>query len=327
MTEHRPRVGVVSPVHPQLLDWLRARADTHYEPDVTQDDLRRAPLAGSDVLVLRSNVNVGGAELAGLPRLRLVLRAGSGTDNLDLPALSARNVSVVRIGGSASAPAVAELALQAVLALLRRLPVAAAELRSGRWTKTALLGAELAGRSVGIWGAGPVGLAAAKLFDALGAAPVFARHRSVRSGMPVADLEHLASTASIHVFALPRRPDTIGYVGPELLARFGAQSCLVNVGRWDAFDMPAVVDALARGHLAGVAVDPVDRAHVPSAQAFLTRTDLAGRPMNLQLSPHLGATTEESLRRVAEAAIAALAARWGDLCSTMPPRRPQGEAT
>jgi D-3-phosphoglycerate dehydrogenase len=316
-TEPGIRVAVVSPVHPDLLGWLRARSRVHYVPDAGQDDLRAAAVAGSDILVLRSNVRLGSAELTAMRRLRLVLRAGSGTDNLDLLALRDHRVELVRVGGAHSAPAVAELALQATIGLLRRVPAASAELSLGRWSKAAVHGEELAGRTVGIWGAGPVGHAVAILFGLLGTKVVFAEYPSVPDRFRQAARAELASMADVHVFALPKRADTVGYVDTELLDLFRRRRPhLVNVGRWDLFDMPGVIEALSQGHLSGVAVDPLDRAHVATAQALLARFTTPDRPLNLQLTPHLGAMTTGSLRRVAAAAIAELDVHWGTLRAT-----------
>jgi len=311
MTEPTTAVAVLAPVHRRLLEWLSARAVVHHDPAATAVDPSTPGVARARVLVLRSNVRLTAADLASLPRLELVLRAGSGTDNLDLAALRERGVEVVVVGGGPSAPAVAELALQSALSLLRRVPVATAEMAAGRWAKDACLGEELTGTTVGVWGAGPVGRAAARLFTRTDAEVRFAEHPGVPPTERTLPPRRLAATAGVHVFALPLRPETRGTVDRAMLDVLrDRRPHLVNVGRWDLFDMPEVIRALSLGELAGVAVDPVERQHLPLAAELVARFSEPHRPLNLQLTPHLGATTPEAHRRVALAAIDALAARW-----------------
>lgn len=311
MAESLPTVAVLSPVHPLLVDWLAARAAVHYEPGASRIDPDLAAHGDAQVLVVRSNVRLTADLVGRLPRLKLLLRAGSGTDNLPLAELARRDVAVVAVGGGPSAPAVAELAAQATIAVLRRVPVAAAELAAGRWAKDRCVGEEVAGAVVGVWGAGPVGRATERILAALGAETCFVAHRGTPPGARTMTPDRLAAAARVHVFALPLRPDTRHVVGPALLDLVRpARPHLVNVGRWDLFDMPAVVAALSRDELSGVAVDPVDREHMPAAAELVARWSTPTRPLNLHLLPHLGATTVETHRRVAAAVIDTLIEHW-----------------
>ncbi len=306
--------AVVCPVDQCLLDWLHARCQVAYLPDAQQTDFARDEVTRCDLLILRSNVAVGASELGSMARLRVVLRLGSGIDNLDLSALAAQRVTVLRIGGRPAAPAVAELALQAAITLFRRVPIATVGLAAGRWEKNDLRGREIAGSMVGIWGAGPVGQATADLFTRMQANVIFAAHPRVPSRIPTLPLPALCRSADLHVVALPLHPATCGLVGNALIAVLAQRSPhLVNVGRWDVLDMPAVLGALGRGDLAGVAVDPVDRGHVAAIKEMLAPYDEAGQVLNLQLTPHLGAMTHATYQRAASAAITVLEANWSRL--------------
>ncbi|MFF9573077.1 NAD(P)-dependent oxidoreductase [Streptomyces sp. NPDC014685] len=307
---HPPvRVAVVSPIGAPLLAWLRERSEVDHRPRASQADL--PGLTDPQVVVLRSNVTLGAAELAAMPHLRLVVRTGSGTDNICLGTLAARGIDLVRTGGEPSAPAVAELALQSALTLLRRVPLVTAALRAGDWAKNTWLGEELAGSCVGVWGAGPVGRAVEKVFTAVGATVLYADHASVPSASARAAPHELAARAGLHVFALPHRPETTGYVDQDLLRAFGPRRPhLVNVGRWELFDMPAVLAALESGMLSGVSVDPVDLVHMKEAGPLAARAADPRRPLNLQLTPHVGATTEAAYARVSATTIGLLEERW-----------------
>jgi D-3-phosphoglycerate dehydrogenase len=311
MADPRPTVALLAPVHPLLVDWLSGRATVHYEPGASRIDPEHPAHAGARVLVVRSNVRLTGDLVGRLPRLRLVMRAGSGLDNLPLAELRRCGVAVVAVGGGPSAPAVAELAAQSTVALLRRVPVATAELAAGRWAKDRCVGEEIAGAVVAVWGAGPVGRATERLLSGMGARAYFVAHPGTPPGAPTMAKDRLVATARVHVFALPLRPDTRHVVERAMLDRLRpARPHLVNVGRWDLFDMPAVVAALHRDELSGVAVDPVDREHMPAAAELVARWADPVRPLNLQLLPHLGATTVETHRRVASAVIDTLTEHW-----------------
>lgn len=305
------KAAVVSSISPLLLDWLRARCEVTYLPDAHQADLLKPAVAQSSILVVRSNVSVSAPVAQSMANLRILLRVGSGTDNLDLIALSERGVQVLRVGGEPSAPAVAELALQSAIALLRYVPAASAALTAGKWDKNAYTGQEICGSRVGIWGAGPIGRAVGAVFGQLGADVRFAAHQSVSSEIAVLRPADLCRTAAVHVFALPLRADTEHFVGNEWLRLLGRRAPhLVNVGRWELFDMPAVMSALERGQLSGAAIDPVETRHMAAMSNLLSASRESGQCLNLQLTPHLGAMTTSTQDRAARAAITALDMHW-----------------
>jgi phosphoglycerate dehydrogenase-like enzyme len=287
-----------------LLQWLADRYTVHYAPAAVQADLSLSPVAEAEVLVLRSNVRVGAPELARMTRLRLVVRAGSGTDNIDTVALAAAGVELIVVGGAASAPAVAELALQASIALLRHVPAASAALAAGRWEKNRFLGREIAGCRAAIWGGGPVGQAVAHLLTRFDCEVAFLDHpRSTGHTLP---LTGLCEWAGIHILALPLRPDTRHIVDERTLAAMATtRPALVNVGRLDLVDLAAAIAALDGGQLFGLAVDPIEAEHLGYLSALLAD----GRDRNLQLTPHLGAMTTRTQERVANAIIDAIQIR------------------
>jgi D-3-phosphoglycerate dehydrogenase / 2-oxoglutarate reductase len=311
------RASVVSLASEVLLEWLRSQCEVVYIPNATDQDLLAPNVAESTILVVRSNVMVSRQVLAAMTNLRVLVRLGSGTDNIDTAALAARGVKMLRLGSETSARAVAELALQAALSLLRYVPMAAASLTAGKWEKNKCAGEEICGSTVGVWGAGPVGCAVASVFNRLDADVRFAAYQSLPSGLPAMDPIELCRTAALHIFALPLRPSTHRFVGSELLSQLSSRTPhLVNVGRWELFDMPAVVAALAHGQLAGVAVDPVDMRHMTTVDELLKPFKETRRSLNLQLTPHLGAMTTPALERTARAAIAALELHWSTVFAT-----------
>src|SRR6476469_10945428 len=118
-------------------------------------DLAR-DLANADALVVRSATTVDEALIAAAPHLRVIARAGTGVDNVDVPAATERGIVVMNAPG-ANSISVAELALAFMLALARMIPIADASMKRGVWEKKKLTGEELRGKTLGIVGLGRIG--------------------------------------------------------------------------------------------------------------------------------------------------------------------------
>src|SRR5215210_4632628 len=113
-------------------------------------------LADADALLVRSATKVDAALLAAAPLLKVIARAGTGVDNVDVAAASARGILVVNAPG-ANSISVAEHACALMLALARSVPAADRAMKEGRWEKQRFLGTELRGKALGIAGLGRIG--------------------------------------------------------------------------------------------------------------------------------------------------------------------------
>ncbi len=158
-------------------------------PDVLAPDL-----ANADALVVRSATKVDERLLAAAPKLRVIARAGTGIDNVDLAAASARGILVMNAPGGNSV-SVAEHALALMLSLARSVPTADATMKRGVWDKKKLTGAELRGKTLGLCGLGRIGQ------------EVAARGARVRHGYCRARPVHLRDRRGLarHPAAQPRR--------------------------------------------------------------------------------------------------------------------------
>src|SRR5512142_929346 len=151
------RILVTDEVDPQGVELLRA------EPSFIVDERPTRPwrdLLGEidqyDAFVGRSATQLPGELLREAKRLRVIGRAGVGTDNIDLPAATALGIAVIN-APSGNTIAVAELFFGALLSFVRHLPHAFESMRAGRWDRSDLLGTELSGRTIGIVGLGRIG--------------------------------------------------------------------------------------------------------------------------------------------------------------------------
>src|SRR5262249_39998056 len=124
-------------------------------------------LADADALLVRSATKVDAPLLDAAPRLRIVARAGTGVDNVDVDAASARGILVVNTPG-ANSISVAEHACALMLALARSVPAADRAMKDGRWDKRRFLGTELRGKTLGIAGLGRIGQEVAQRARAFG---------------------------------------------------------------------------------------------------------------------------------------------------------------
>ncbi len=221
-----------------------------------------------------------------MPALRLIHSLGAGLDNIDVVEATRRNIAV-SCGSGTNASSVADHAMALVLALLRGIPSADADVRAGRWS--AVERPLLTGKRVGIVGLGEIGRAFAK--RALGFDTTIAYHnRKPREDVPYrycASPSGLADVSDILLVAVPASATTLHLVNAEVLAYLGPQGYLANVGRGSAVDTLALAGALRSGGVAGAALDVFEgEPHLPR--------ELQDAP-NLIVTPHMAGLSAEAL--------------------------------
>jgi D-3-phosphoglycerate dehydrogenase len=277
--------------------------DCHYRPDTTTEQLADR-LAGREVLVVRST-KVPAAALDGADALRLIIRAGSGTNTIDCHAAAERGIYVCNVPGR-NAVAVAELAFALLLALDRNICDNVTDLRAGRWDKKQYSRARgILGRKVGVIGLGQIGLAFAERAAAFGMA-VHAVAKPGRAGETlerarsigvrfVPDLETLARTCDILSLHLPATDGTRHLINAELLAQVQPGAIILNTSRGELVDEDALIDAMEDKDIrAGIDVF----ADEPATGTGRIESRLARHP-NVYGTHHIGASTEQAQQAVA----------------------------
>jgi phosphoglycerate dehydrogenase-like enzyme len=297
------RVLVVDPIHPQALAQLGRRHDVTVDLRPLASRLLRL-VADTEVLVLRSGVRVTAEVIAAAPALRLIARAGSGLDNIDVDAARAAKVQVFNIPGESS-NAVAELALGLMLASARRIVLADLQLRYGTAEKAWLVGEELHSRTLGLIGLGAIGRRIAQLAAAFQmrilatvGTPSDARRRALADGgIELVDLERLLTASDFVCLAVPLTAATHHLLGRSQLAAMREDAHIVNVSRAGVVDEQALIDALRRGTIAGAATDVLGDERDARHLADVDR---------LVMTPHIGAMTSRAQRRIGELLIDAI---------------------
>jgi len=307
------RVLVAGRIHPDGMAVLAAAPGV--EVEAIADPGARLPaaaLASADALLIRYGV-LAAADLATMPRLRVVSRHGVGVDNLPLEALTARGIPVT-IVGPVNAVSVAEQVMAFLLALAKRTLAHDAAVRGGDWgMRDATAAVELAGRRLMLLGLGRIGREVARrarAFDmeVLAYDPALEAEAILALGCtPLADWRAALGSVDALSLHLPLTAATRNLIGAAELAAMKPTAWLVNAARGGIVDEAALAAALAGPMRQGGAGLDCFRDEPPLAD-----DPLLGLP-NVVLSPHSAALTAEAARRMgvvaAENVLAGLAGR------------------
>lgn len=279
------------------VDRLASRFAVTADPTLVDDPARLlALLPACRGLIVRNRTQVRGDLLAAARSLRVVGRLGVGLDNIDLDACRARNIAV-RPATGANTVAVAEYVFGALLTLRRGGFDATAAVRAGAWPRTALIGRELAGSTLGLLGFGAIGRAVARRALAFDMAvighdpalpaddPAWAAHGTRPVGF--AALLAAADVLSLHV---PLVPATRHLIDATALAALRPGAILINAARGGVVDEAALAAALRSNRLGGAVLDVFEREPLPAGAGF-------DDSPHLILTPHIAGLTEEANTR------------------------------
>lgn len=250
-----------------------------------------------DGLIVRSATKVTREVLEKLgpdSRLKIIVRAGVGLDNIDVSAAKEMGIEVYNTPHS-SIESVAELALAHMIILARDLHRANTSMRQGEWLKKELHGRSLHGNTLGIIGLGRIGSALAARAAAFGMkVQYFKRSGPEKSAddYQYVDFDTLLSTSDFISLHVPNPPGSKPLIDKTAIAKMKDGAYLVNCARGGVVDESALLEALNTGKLAGAGLD-VFQNEPPKDQALLQHEKVS-------LSPHIGASTQEAQDRIGE---------------------------
>ncbi|ANX03013.1 hydroxyacid dehydrogenase [Immundisolibacter cernigliae] len=291
----KKRVLVAETLEQAGIDLLRE----HFEVDVRErtDEETLARIIGDyDGLMIKTYTRVSKQVIDNARKLKIVARAGSGLDKVDLIYAKEKGLSV-RNTPQANVVSVAELVFGLMLAVSRKLAAADRYVRSREgWDRDRFTGVELAGKTLGIVGFGNIGKLVARRALAFDMQPVgydpfvdaagMAEH-GVRKVETVDGIIDVADYITVHV---PLLDSTRNLFSTEQFGRMKSTAILINTARGEVVDEPALIAALQAGQIAGAGLD-VYEAEPPNHPELLTLD-------NVVLCPHIGAATREALNRM-----------------------------
>lgn len=241
----------------------RARDDARFEvihrPVRTEDELL-AVVGDANVLATRAYNKVSRRVLDAAPHLELIAQGTSGIDNVDLEAARERGIEVINMPG-VNANAVAELVIGSMISLTRTVPFYTRQIVQGAFDRDdCATRHELRHFRLGIVGLGNVGKLVARLAGAFGMR-VFAYDPYLTEfpgATPLPTLEELLESTDILTLHVPLSQETRSMIGAKEIATLRRGSSLISASRGEVLDQRAALDALASGHLAGLALDVFD---------------------------------------------------------------------
>ena len=289
-------LDTLSPDGLALLDAASSVGITHEVAIGLSGDALREALARHDGAICRSGVKITAASLAGNHRLKAIVRAGVGTDNIDKDAATRQGIVVMNTPAG-NTVSTAEHTFALILALSRNVAAADASLRAHRWERNKFMGVQLAGKTLGIVGLGRIGQAVAKralAFDmrVMGFDPFLSPERAAELGIELVEtVRAMLPQVDYLTVHTPLTDDTRHLVGMDELAILKPGIRLVNCARGGIYDEQALIEGLNRGIIGGVALDVFEKEPCTDSPLF----GMAG----VLVTPHLGASTEEAQSQVA----------------------------
>ncbi|MBI4668521.1 MAG: phosphoglycerate dehydrogenase [Elusimicrobia bacterium] len=254
-------------------------------------------LESFDAWLVRSQTKATKDLIAKASRLKLIGRAGTGVDNIDVTEATRRGILVINAPG-ANAIAVSEHAMALILALTRKIVTSHTTVVSGGWRGPGLMGKELYGKTLGLLGFGRIGREVAKRAKAFNMKVI--AHDPYLAGPPaqgldivLMSLEELLSRADILSLHVPLTDGTRRLINRQTLSMMKPGALLINTARGEIVDEEALAETLGSNRLAGAALD-VYAKEPPAGSPILAFSD------RLVLTPHTAASTMETQKRVAE---------------------------
>ena len=292
-----PKVLISDKLSDAAVQIFRDRGiDVTFDPSLGKDkDALLAAIGDYDGLAIRSASKVTEKLLEAAPNLKVVGRAGIGTDNVDKDAASRRGVIVMNtpFGNMITT---AEHAIAMMFAVARQIPEANASTHAGKWEKSRFMGVELSGKTLGVIGAGNIGgivcdRARGLKMKVVAYDPFLSQDRATKMGVEKVELDMLLARADFITLHVPLTDQTKNILSAENIAKLKPGVRIVNCARGGLVDEQALADALKSGHVAGAAFDVF-------AVEPATDSPLFNLP-NVVVTPHLGAATTEAQENVA----------------------------
>lgn len=273
----------------EVVEQIKELGEVEYKPENLIESVK-----DTEVMVVRSATKITRELIDNAQKLKLIIRAGVGLDNIDLEYCKEKKINVRNTPG-ASTNAVAELTIGLIITLLRGNYRGHEGIKNNKWFKKELLGNEISGKTLGIMGYGRIGSLVAKKANALGMKIVaFDKHPKEDGIAEFTTLEEICEKSDIITLHMGLFPDSKEIINNDSIGMMKDGAYIINTARGPLVEEDALYRALKEGKLAGAALD------VYCEEPY--KGKLLELP-NVFFSPHLGANTKEAQKRIGEEVI------------------------
>ncbi len=284
------RILVTEKLAAEGLDVLRRGGEVDVKLDLDKAGLIQI-IGEYDALVVRSATKVVAEVIEAGTKLRVIGRAGTGVDNIDVETATRRGIIVVNAPASNNI-AVAELTIGLLVSLARSIPQAHASLQGGKWERTKFQGWEVRGKTLGLIGLGRIGSevavrARAMEMNLLAYDPVVSLDRAEQIGVELVSLDDLLARSDVISLHVPLVDSTRNLFDAARIAKLKKGAYLINASRGGIIDEAALLAAIETGQVGGAALDVFNQ-EPPAADAAITH-----HPKIITV-PHIGASTAEA---------------------------------
>lgn len=289
------RILIADSIAEEGLQSLRSHAQVDIKIKLEPVQLK-AIIGDYDALIVRSQTQVSAEVIESGKKLKVIGRAGVGTDNIDVDAATRKGIVVVN-APTGNTVAAAEHTVALMLALARNVPQANSRLKSGKWQREAMVGSELRNKILGIIGLGNVGSEVAKRAQAfemrvVAHDPFVSKDYARNLEVDLVSMDELLKGADFITLHVPLTAATKNLIGNKELAKLKPTARIINCARGGLIDEEAIVKAIKSGKIAGAAFDVFDKEPVTDSPLF--------KEDKIIVTPHLGASTVEAQTGVAK---------------------------
>jgi len=307
-----------APIHEDAVKMLREVGEVRLVEtrgwSVDEDVLNG--VRGAEAILVRIGV-VNKDVMDRCPNLRIISVHGVGVDRVDVEEATRRGILVTNTPG-ANAQSVAELAVGLMIAILRKLHSVLDRMREGKWSEARAVGVgnEIYGKKVGLVGIGNIGSRVARYLRAFEAEvlaydPYVTEERARELGVKLVDLETLLRESDIVSIHAPLTKETYHMINEKRLRIMKPSAVIINTSRGGLIDTEALYKALKEGWIAGAALDVTDPEPLPENHPLY-------KLPNVIITPHIGGSTAEAMKRIALMAAEEIVRRFNNL----PPLHP-----
>lgn len=289
------RILVSDPLSEEGLKILKEQKqfEVVVKPKLSPEELKKE-IKDYEGIVIRSGTKMTKEIIDAADKLKLIGRAGTGVDNVDVEAASHKGIIVMNTPGG-NTISTAEHTVSLLLALSRNIPQAYSSLKKGEWERKKFTGVEVYGKTLGVVGLGRIGTEVAKRASAFGMKilaydPFFSADKARQLKVELTNLEDLLKNSDYITVHTPLTDETKHLIGKEefKLMKFGVR--VINCARGGIIDEKALNEAIESGKVAGAALDVYEE-EPPTDNPLLKKDNVIG-------TPHLGASTEEAQEKV-----------------------------